>query len=480
MIYAERLYQKYTVFCDIERKRRDVMSSTMLVVNLAISIVIIIGLILIPKLNPMVSLIIASAYMGISCGLGIMPTLDTIASGFGSMMTSIGIPIGLGVILGQLMSDSGMAQKIAITLVHAVPSKYVTWALAGAGFLLAIPVFFDITFIILVPIGIAVAKEINKPMAYVSTALIIGDVIAQTYIPPTPNPLAAPDLLGYSLGTQLVVGLIVGAIVLIPSMLVTTKALNAGFFNEEKDINHEANPLRDLANHEANSADLPKPPFALSMLPLMLPVVLILISSVLQATGAAADDSLVVLLLSNKIFTLLMAVLAAYVIAWKYIGFKKAEASANNALGAAGVALAITGAGGSFGTVIAATNIGDALISTLNIGTGSVVGVLLFAYFIGFIFRVAQGSGTVAGITSMTIMATVAPSVPVHPVWIAMACLAGGISIGHVNDSGFWVCTNLSGFTVTGGLKTYTWPIFVVTVFTLIAAIIGALLFPMV
>ena len=101
-----------------------------------------------------------------------------------------------------------------------------------------------------------------------------------------------------------------------------------------------------MANHEANSADLPKPPFALSMLPLMLPVVLILISSVLQATGAAAADSLVVLLLSNKIFTLLMAVPAAYVIAWKYIGFKKAESSANNALGAAGVALAITGAGG--------------------------------------------------------------------------------------------------------------------------------------
>ena len=455
------------------------MSSTMLVINLAISIAIIIGLILIPKLSPMVSLILASAYMGLSCGLGLIPTLGTIASGFGSMMTSIGLPIGLGVILGQLMSDTGMAQKIATTLVHAVPSKYVTWALAGAGFLLAIPVFFDITFIILVPIGIAVAKEINKPMAYVSTALIIGDVIAQTYIPPTPNPLAAPDLMGYSLGTQLIVGLIVGAIVLVPSMLVTTKALNAGLFNPEKDVNHEADPLRDLARHEANRADLPQPSFVLSILPLMLPVVLILISSVMQAAGAPAD-SMAVSLLSNKIFTLLMAVLAAYLIAWKYIGVKKAEISANNALNAAGVALAITGAGGSFGTIIAETNIGDALISTLNIGAGSVVGVLLFAYFIGFIFRVAQGSGTVAGITSMTIMATVAPSVPVHPVWIAMACLAGGISIGHVNDSGFWVCTNLSGFTVTGGLKTYTWPIFVVTFFTLIAAIVGALLFPMV
>ena len=451
----------------------------MLVVNLAISIALIIGLILIPKLNPMVSLVIASAYMGISCGLGVIPTFETIASGFGNMMTSIGLPIGLGVLLGQLMSDSGMAQKIAVTLVHAVPSKFVMWALAGAGFLLAIPVFFDITFIILVPIGIAVAKEINKPMAYVSTALIIGDVIAQTYIPPTPNPLAAPDIFGYGLGTQLIVGLIVGAIVLIPSMLITTKVLNKGFFNNEKDINHEVDVLKNLSEHEANRADMPQPPFVLSMLPLMLPVILILVSSVMQATGAP-KDSLVVSLLSNKIFTMLMAVLAAYLIAWKYIGFKKAESSANNALGAAGVALAITGAGGSFGTVIAATNIGDALISTMNINTTSVVSVLLFAYFIGFIFRVAQGSGTVAGITSMGIMATIAPSVPVHPVWIAMACLAGGISIGHVNDSGFWVCTNLSGFTVTGGLKTYTWPIFVVTVFTLLAAIVGALVFPMV
>ncbi len=451
----------------------------MLVVNLAIAIALIIGLILIPKLSPVAALIIASAYMGISCNLGVIGTFDTIATGFGSMMTSIGLPISLGVILGQLMSDSGMAQRIALTLVKAVPAKHVTWALAFAGFLLAIPVFFDITFIILVPIGVAVAKEINKPMAYVSTALIIGDVIAQTYIPPTPNPLAAPDLLGYSLGTQLIVGLIVGAIVLVPSMLVTTKALNMGLFNPEKDINHEADPLKELASHEVNSDELPKPPFLLSMIPLLLPVVLILISTTMQANGAA-KDSIVVALLSNKIFTLLLAVLAAYLIAWKYIGIKKSEVSANKALGVAGVALAITGAGGSFGAVIKETNIGDALVGTLNIGTGSVISVLLFAYFIGFIFRVAQGSGTVAGITSMSIMATIAPQVPVHPVWIAMACLAGGISIGHVNDSGFWVCSNLSGFTVTGGLKTYTWPIFVVTVFTLIAAIVGALIFPMV
>ena len=350
--------------------------------------------------------------------------------------------------------------------------------MAGAGLLLAIPVFFDITFIILVPIGVAVAKEINKPMCYVSTALILGDVVAQTYIPPTPNPLAAPGILGYDIGTQILVGAIVSVIVLIPAMLICTKVLDKGFFNEEKDVNHEADALKELSENEVNK-NVPNPPFVLSMIPLLLPVVLILIGTTLQACGAP-DDSLIVSLFTNKIFSLLMGTIAAYLVAWKYIGLKKAESAGNEALNAAGVALAITGAGGAFGNVISSTNIGNALIETINIGSGSVITVLLFAYFIGFIFRVAQGSGTVAGITSMTIMSTIAASVAVHPVWIAMACLSGGIGIGHVNDSGFWVCTNLSGFTVTGGFKTYTWPIFVVSILTLVVTLIGASLFPMV
>lgn len=453
------------------------MSSGFLVLNLAISIALIIGLILIPKLNPMVSLVIASAYMGISCGLGVIPTMDTIASGFGNMMTSIGLPIGLGVLLGQLMSDSGAAQKIATTLVHAVPKKYVLWALAGTGFLLAIPVFFDITFIILIPIGIAVAKEINKPMAYVAGSLIIGDCVAQTLVPPTPNPLAAPDILGYSLGTQIIAGLIIGLIATFATLFVYTKILDHGFFNEEKDVNHEVDVLKNLSEHEANSTELPNPPFIVSLIPLLLPVVFIMVSTIVAATGS---DNVIVALLGNKIFALLMGALSAYLIAWKFIGFKAAEVSASKSLGTAGVALAITGAGGSFGAVIAATNIGQALLDTLHINPSNVIMMCLFAYFIGFIFRVAQGSGTVAGITAMTIMATMSANVPVHPVYLAMAALAGGISIGHVNDSGFWVCTNLSGFTVTGGLKTYTVPIFIVSVFTLICTLIGATVFPMV
>ena len=140
--------------------------------------------------------------------------------------------------------------------------------------------------------------------------------------------------------------------------------------------------------------------------------------------------------------------------------------------------LLITGAGGSFGAVISATDIGNALVNTLSINSGSVIKVLFLAYFIGCIFRIAQGSGTVAGITAMTIMATIAPSIAIHPVYIALAALAGGISVGHVNDSGFWVVSNLSGFNVKGGLKTYTLAQIIMSISIMVLTLIFALVLP--
>ena len=129
--------------------------------------------------------------------------------------------------------------------------------------------------------------------------------------------------------------------------------------------------------------------------------------------------------------------------------------------------------------VITATGIGDAIVGLLGTDTTSVVPAMFLAYIIGMIFRVAQGSGTVAGMTSMGIMATIAPAVGCHPVWIALACLSGSNSIGHINDSGFWVATNMSGLTITGGLKTYTLGSFLSSLCIFVLALIGALVIPL-
>lgn len=448
------------------------MSGTFLVINLLIAIILMIALILIPKFNPAISLVLASMYMGASCGLGFVTTVNTIGTGFGNMMASIGLPIGFGVILGQLMSETGAAKVIAGTIVRSVPNKYVLYAIAIAGFILAIPVFFDVTFIILIPIGIAVSREVNKPMAYVVGALTIGDGIAQTLVPPTPNPLAAADILSFNLGTMVIMGLIIGLIATFISVFIYTKIHDTGFFKPEKDMNRQAELFEEEASLSGKS-----PSFFVSLLPILIPVVCILLGTVASAIYKDGAPALTQFF-GNKIVAILLGTLGAYVIGYQYLGKAKVEAAANEALKQAGIVLLITGAGGSFGSIIAATDIGNALVTTLNINSGSVLKVLLLAYLIGCIFRIAQGSGTVAGITAMTIMAAIAPSVSIHPVYIALAALAGGISVGHVNDSGFWVVSNLSGFSVTGGLKTYTLAQIIMSVSIMVLTVLFALVLP--
>ena len=212
-----------------------------------------------------------------------------------------------------------------------------------------------------------------------------------------------------------------------------------------------------------------------ALVPIILPVLAILTGTVGTAIWGEARPEIMGFI-GDKTIAMLLGTLGAYLIAAPYLGREKLESSAGEGLKAAGVVLLITGAGGGFASVITTAGVGDSIVKMLDTGTSSIIATMFMAYGIGMIFRVAQGSGTVAGMTSMTIMAAVAPAIGIHPVWIALACLSGGNSIGHVNDSGFWVATNMSGLTVTGGLKTYTLGSFISSVFIFTQAMLGALI----
>ena len=455
------------------------VSPALLILHLVIAIAIILVCIIVLKLNASIGMVLACLYMGVMGGLGLMDTVSTISSGFGSMMTSIGLPIGFGVILGQLLNDSGAAGVIADKIVSAFPEKRAMWAISLAGFVLSIPVFFDVTFVILIPIGITIAAKINKKMCYVTGCLTIGATTAHCVVPPTPNPLAAADIFGFDLGIMMGVGLVVGLITVLISDFVFIKIHDHGIWNEEKDVNHSSNVVTELLESAKRDADAkrPRPSFAMSLLPIIIPIVCILAGTV--GNALFEESPVICQFLGEKVIAMLLGTLGAYLVSIKYIGRANFEKSAGEALKSAGVVLLITGAGGSFSSVIAATGIGDSIVSLLSTGTNSVVPAMFLCYLIGMIFRVAQGSGTVAGMTSMTIMATVAPAIGCHPVWLALACLSGGNSIGHVNDSGFWVATNMSGLTVTGGLKTYTLGSFISSVSIFLLALIGALVIPL-
>lgn len=450
------------------------MSGITLAVNLAISIAIILFLVLKFKINPVISMILASLYMGISCSLGFMDTITSINSGFGSLMTGIGFPIGFGIMMGQILEDSGAAESLAKSILKAFPGKKAPWALGLTAFLLSIPVFFDVTFVILIPLGIAVAKETKRPLAYFAGAIAIGGVSSQTFVPPTPNPLAAATILDFDLSYIIIAGTIVGLAAAVFSMFVWFRMLDRpGFWDPNKD----ETGLLDMDAAVVHRVDLPSPWAA--VIPICLPVLAILIGSFWPVV-TGSDAPVVIQFISQKTIAILLGLLAAYIILLKRMGWGGLNESVSKSLKQAGVVLLITGAGGAFGAVIQATNIGEVLIAGLTEGQSSTMLILCLTFGIGVLFRVAQGSGTVASITAMTIMASVAPSAGCHPVYIALAALAGGNFIGHVNDSGFWVVTNLSGASVTGGLKTYTWNTITLAGMAFILSLVGATVLPMV
>ena len=450
------------------------MSGFILSINLAISIAVILLLVLKFKVNPIISMVLASLYMGIACKLGFIDTITTINSGFGNLMTGIGFPIGFGIMMGQILEDSGAAESLAKSMLKAFPGKKAPWALGLTAFLLSIPVFFDVTFVILIPLGIAVAKETKRPLAYFAGAIAIGGVSSQTFVPPTPNPLAAATILNFDLSYIIIIGAIIGLAAAVFSMFIWFRMLDRpGFWNPEKD----ETGMLDMNAEAVKRTELPSPIAAI--IPIFLPVLAILIGSFWPVvTGNEAP--VIIQFLSQKTIAILLGLLAAYAILLKRMGWSGISDSIGKSLQQAGVVLLITGAGGAFGAVIQATNIGQVLIAGLDEGQPSTILILVLTFGIGVLFRVAQGSGTVASITAMTIMASVAPSAGCHPVYVALAALAGGNFIGHVNDSGFWVVTNLSGASVTGGLKTYTWNTITLAGMAFILALIGATVLPMV
>ena len=437
--------------------------------HLVIAIAIILFCILKLKLNTAIALVLGSLYMGIACGLYPVSTVNTVASGFGNLMTSLGLSVGFGVILGQLLSDSGAAKKIAHTMVSAVSSKYAMYALGATAFILSVPVFYDVTFVILVPLAIAMSKETKKPLHYTVGAIIIGAGAAHTLVPPTPNPLAAAEILHFDLGIMVGVGLLLGGVSAFLALKLYFLLMDRGFWNKETDET-------GVALYEENEQSEGKEPsFIASLFPVVLPVILILIGTIWGAVSESVPK--LISFIADKNIALLLGVIAAYIISSVSMTKDEKDKSATEALKSCGIVLLITGAGGSFGAIISATGMADFIAQSISNISASPIVALLFAFVVAAVFRIALGSGTVASITTMTIMSSVAGTMGMHPVWIAIACLSGSLSCGHVNDSGFWVSTNLAGFTIKGGLKTYTLGNAFTAIFAMVFAMIGSLIF---
>ena len=439
----------------------------MLVLHLLIAVAIALVLVIRLKISPVFGLILGAFYYGIASGVGAIKTAGLIAEGFGGTMRGIGLTVGFGVIIGQLLADCGGVQRIVKSTLGVFSEKRVPEALCTTGLIVSTPVFFDVGFIILTPIAKKLGKAIKVALPVVIAPLVIGLGTAHMLIPPTPGPLAVADALKVSLGQMIMGGIIVGA----PAAFIALYAYRLlasrdRFWNPSLD---EEPSISETQYEDAERGTLPS--LAESVLPIAIPVVLIVLASVASLAfkgqqGAALDA---LKFLGDRNVAMLLGAIAALFVSYRRMSAEQVSKSVNIALADAGLVLLVTGAGGSFGQVLGATNIGKVLAQSM---ISYNVPAILLAWIIAAAIKFAQGSGTVAIITTANLIAPVAAQLGLPGLWLALAIGSGALLGCHVNDSGFWVVAKIAGLNTRGAFKVYTLPTAINAISTLVVILI--------
>ncbi|MGR6741302.1 MULTISPECIES: GntP family permease [Microbacterium] len=438
------------------------------------AIALILFLIIVCKVHAFLTLIIVSLLTAFVAQVPVSAIAKTLTDGFGGTLAGVALLVALGAMLGRLIEHSGGAKSLADKFVEVFGEKRAPFALGIASLILGFPMFFDAGLVMMLPIIFAIARRVSK-----ANVLLFGIPAAaafsvmHVFLPPHPGPVTATEAYGANLGLVLLLGLVIVFPVWYVSGYLWGKFIAAriplpvpALFGE-RDDDQPANPPRPLT----------------VILLLLLPMLLIFMNTgltTLATEGIVSTDDLwvqVLVLLGNSFVALLITVIVATFV----LGTRRGENGTalekvvDSALGPVASVILITGAGGMFGGVLRASGIGDALADTLSdLG----LPIIVAAYVIAVIIRLAQGSATVALVTAAGLAAPAVVAGDFNPLQVAaivLATAAGSVFAGHVNDSGFWLVGRLMGMDVKTTLKTWTvqQAIESVTAFVLVLGLFG-------
>ena len=407
--------------------------------------------------------------------------ISRVTGAFGKACGSLGILIAMAAIIGKCLLESGGAERIIRSALGLLGEKRAPLAFTGSGFLLGTPVFFDTVFYLMIPLGKALAMRFRENYGLYIMTIVAGATMAHSLVPPTPGPLFVAVQLDVDLGLMILMGLVVG------SVACATGYVYAKFVNGHDKWRV---PLRDSADSPlAKLEEIAKrdgkslPPLGLSLLPVLLPIVLIAGNTILEElvgeppAGLANFMSLVG---DKNIALILSAAVALGLLAMQKRGDKQALFdSVQSALASGGVVILITAAGASFGAMLQQTNIAARIGGLAEQFEITGLMVLPMAFFVTALIRTAQGSATVSMITSVGIFAGMAATLPFHPVYLAMAIGCGSKPFPWMNDSGFWVINRMSGMTIGETIRSVSFLMTVMAIDGLIAVILLAWVFPM-
>ena len=420
------------------------------IVILIIGVVLLIGMILVLRLNAFVALITSAMVISLLSPGDFADKIARVGKAFGGVAGGIGIVIAMAAIIGKCMMDSGAADRIVRSFLKVLGEKRSATALMLSGFVLSVPVFFDTVFYLLVPLARSLWGRTRKNYMLYVTAIVAGAAITHTLVPPTPGPLFMASELKVDVGLMMILGLLIGLPTAALGMLVCK------MINRRMDI-----PMRPYAGQaEPEQLDDDQlPGFWISFAPIALPIILISMNTVTKAMGYGKPMSQIAAVLGHRDSALVLAAAVAMfvLVRQRKLSFKELATRCETALMSGGMIILITAAGGAFGAMLREAGIKDLLQELLGVQGGSVM--LLMAFAVAVVMKFAQGSGTVSMITTVSIFVAMGVSPKMlgcNPAYLAMAIGSGSLVGDWMNNSGFWIFARMGGFTEIETLKSWT------------------------
>jgi GntP family gluconate:H+ symporter len=384
---------------------------------------------------------------------------ERVAVAFGESAGKIGVVIALASVIGVCMMESGAADRIVRAFMRVLGEKRSGLALTGSGYVLAMPVFFDTVFYLLVPLARSLYRRTGRNYLLYLLAIAAGGAITHTLVPPTPGPLVMAAQLNVDLGVMILTG-----------MVVAVPAAAAGLAFAAARNRKMPIPLRELPGVPTPDPvpDDRLPPLWLSALPVVLPVLMITLNTVVGALARNPDGGrdwgeLVpyTSVIGNPNFALLVSTAAAVYVYWRQRRPSKDQVASmtDAALMSGGVIILITAAGGAFGAMLKLAGIGDAIKSAFAGGPAGGTTFLALGFGVASVLKVAQGSSTVAMITTSSMLAAMLAAdgdLGYHPVYLALAIGSGSLIGSWMNDSGFWIFARMGGLTEVETLRSWS------------------------
>ena len=433
------------------------LSGERMLIGLAVGIAVLIFLVLKTKIQAFLALIISTVVVGVIGGMpltnitievdGVEKTfgiVNSITSGFGGTLGSIGIIIGFGVMMGQIFEVTGAAKRMAHTFLKLFGKKREEEALALTGFLVSIPIFCDSGFVVLAPIAKAISKATKKSVIGLGTALAAGLVITHSLVPPTPGPLGVCGIFGVDVGKFILLTLVLALPMAIACIAYSRLYLSKKYYripNEEGEIVEM--PYQEPNYEAAFSMDMTGVPGALeSFMPLIIPIILILINTVATAMGKTEGFMNVLVFLGQPIVAVGLGLIVAILTLGRKLDRHEALTEMEKGMASAGIIMQVTGGGGALGQIIKDSGLGTFMAEGL---AKTAIPIIILPLLISTAMRFIQGSGTVAMTTAASITAPIIAASGVSPILGAVACCVGSLFFGYFNDSYFWVVNRTLG-----------------------------------